>query len=107
MAEVDMQCRWDHVDPVLWSGDGAALFVLEHRRLNPPAGPVETVQEYWRRIDAVQAYQKSISTWREDATGFLRANRDAARVFRRENPGCSFADVMQHIADLNRAEGGE
>ncbi len=105
MAGVDMRCRWDHVDPILWGGDGSALFVLEYRRRNPPAAAEETVPEFWQRIDAVRAYLKSVSTWREDGTGFMRAFREEARLCRRDNPGCAFADVVQHVADLNRTEG--
>lgn len=102
---VDLNRRWDDVDPLLWGGDGSALFVMEFRRLNPPAGAEETVAELWARIDAVGAYQRSISTWRDDGTGRLAENRDAARRYRYQHRGCSFAEVIEHVAELNEAAG--
>lgn len=112
MVEVDMIRRWDEVDPILWGGDGSALFAIEFRRLNPPAGVEETIAEYWQRIDAVSAYQSSVSTWREEGgRGFdgdivtIVANRDDARFYRMEHPGCAFVDVVAYIAELNRRDG--
>lgn len=102
---VDLQRRWDDVDPLLWGGDGSALFVMEFRRLNPSAGAKETVAEFWARIDAVEAYGRSISTFRDDGTGHLAENRDEARRYRYAHPGCSFAELIEHIAEVNRAEG--
>jgi hypothetical protein len=107
MKPVDMECRWDHVDPILWDGDGTALFVMEWRRNNPPAGPKETVAEYWQRIDAVAAYRKSVSTWREDASGELLPHVRYARAFRREHPGCAFGEVVAYIAQVNEADDGQ
>lgn len=105
MADVDMARRWDHVDPVLKQGDGSALFAIEFRRLNPPAGLQETVAEFFARIDAVEAYGRSVSTFRDDGTGQLVENRDDARRYRFGHPGCPFGEVVEHVAAINRGQG--
>lgn len=105
MVDVDMTRRWDDVDAILHQGDGSALFAIQFRKANPPAGFVETIAEYWQRIDAVQRYKRSVSMWRDDGTGRLSANRDAAREYRFWHPGCSFAAVVEHVAKLNEAAG--
>lgn len=103
--DVDRVRRWDGVDPILWAGDGSALFALEWRKANPPAGPVETFPEFWACLDAVAAYKRSVSIWLEDEAGDLVENRDDARLFRLAHPGCSFGDVVAHVALLNLAQG--
>jgi hypothetical protein len=105
MADVDMIRRCDDADPILKQGDGTALFVVQFRKLNPPAGSVETFEEFWARIDAVTAYRLAVSTFRDDGTGHLAENRDDARRYRFEHPGCAFQDVIDHVAAINRVQG--
>lgn len=105
MAEVDMLRRWDDVDPILLQGDGSALFAIQWNRLNPMPPGGDPFSHQWARVDAVAAYKRSVSTWRDDGTGEIVENRDAARKYRFEHPGCSFAEVQEHVAVLNLRDG--
>lgn len=98
MADVDLDRTWQDVDPFLWRGDGTALFAIEWRRLNG--------DDYGGCQVAVEFYRRQITTWRlSEYYDRPQASYTEARIYRAQNPGCSFRDVIAHVAAVNRGLG--